>query len=105
MLTREQIRDELAEIQIYYRWKNDFDSAPKEIRAERIYETLEKYNAVMRRAPAKLYLLYLGLYIQDRTQSALADEWGYTKDYIKSSNLGLVEYIENTINSFPGAQM
>lgn len=99
MLTREQIRDDLNEIQLYYRWKEVFDKAPREIRAERVYEILEKYHSVMRRAPVKMYLLYLGLYVQDRTQSALADEWGYTKDYIKMSNQGLIEYIEVVLNS------
>lgn len=96
MLTRDQIRDDLTEIQVYYRKKEEFDSAPREIRAEKLYETLERYHSVMRRAPAKMYLLYLGLYVQDRTQSALADDWGYTREYIKEWNQEIIEYLEKS---------
>ena len=41
MLTKEQIREDLEDIRVYYSIKSVFDKAPAEIKAEALLEKLE----------------------------------------------------------------
>jgi hypothetical protein len=51
------------------------------------------YNQAVKDAPARLYDLYISLYVQNNSQAALAYEWDYTNDYIKRLNNRLCEYL------------
>ena len=98
MLTEDQVRDNLEQIRTYYSMKDVFDKAPTEIRAECFYDMLERYHSVMRNAPAKLYVLYVGLYVNNTTQVVIAEDWNYTKEHIKDMNKKLVEYLVTKLN-------
>ena len=100
MLTKEQIREDLEDIRVYYSIKSVFDKAPAEIKAEALLEKLEQYHSVMRKAPAKLYVLYISLYVENNSQTALSEEWNFTKDYIKDLNKQLVEYLHGSFFEF-----
>ena len=62
-----------------------------------ILNKVERYNAAIKAAPARLYILYISLYVKNNTQAALADDWGYTREYIKEINQKLVEYLQKTL--------
>ena len=60
--------------------------------------SVEKYNEIVKKAPSKLYDLYVSLYIKSHTQSTLADSLGYTGNYIYQLNRRLLVFIYNEIN-------
>ena len=97
MLTINQVREDLKEIRYYYSMQELFDSAANTVKPIAILNKVERYNAAIKAAPARLYILYISLYVKNNTQAALADEWGYTREYIKEINQKLVEYLQKTL--------
>ena len=89
----EQIRDDLKEIRYYYSMKDLFNKGESKVKPTAVLEKVEKYNKLMETAPAKMYILYVALYLENNTQASLAEEWNYTPDYIKELNLKLCEFI------------
>ena len=92
MLTTVQVRNDLKEIRYYYSMKELFDRSSKTVKPLAIVQKVERYNTAMQNAPARLYILYVSLYIDNNTQAVLAEEWQLTTDYMKDktvqSNLG-----------------
>ena len=86
MLTINQVREDLKEIRYYYSMQELFDSAANTVKPVAILNKVERYNAAIKAAPARLYILYISLYVKNNTQAALADDWGYTREYIKEIN-------------------
>lgn len=97
MLTINQVREDLKEIRYYYSMQELFDSAANTVKPVAILNKVERYNAAIKAAPARLYILYVSLYVKNNTQAALADDWGYTREYIKEINQKLVEYLQRTL--------
>ena len=98
MQTMNQVREDLREIRYYYSMKQMFDSAANTIKPIAILNKVERYNAAIKTAPAKLYILYVSLYVNNNTQAALADDWGYTREYVKELNQSLVEFLQKTLS-------
>jgi hypothetical protein len=97
MITINQVREDLKEIRYYYSMQKLFDSAANTVKPVAILNKVDRYNAVMKLAPAKLYIIYMSLYVQNNTQAALAEEWGYTREYVKEINQKLVEYLHKAL--------
>ena len=97
MLTINQVREDLKEIRYYCSMQELFDSAANTVKPVAILNKVERYNAAIKAAPARLYILYVSLYVKNNTQAALADDWGYTREYIKEINQKLVEYLQRTL--------
>lgn len=97
MLTINQVREDLKEIRYYYSMQELFESAANTVKPVAILNKVERYNAAIKAAPARLYILYISLYVKNNTQAALADDWGYTREYIKEINQKLVEYLQKTL--------
>ena len=97
MLTINQVREDLKEIRYYYSMQELFDSAANTVKPVAILNKVELYNAAIKAAPARLYILYISLYVNNNTQAALADDWGYTREYVKEINQKLVEYLQKTL--------
>lgn len=98
MLTINQVREDLREIRYYYSMQKLFDSAANTVKPVAILNKVERYNAAIKTAPARLYILYVSLYVNNNSQTALADDWGYTREYIKEMNQKLVEYLQKTLS-------
>ena len=98
MLTCEQIRSDLREIRYYYSMQDLFDKSAKTVRPLAILQKVERYNKAMENAPARLYVIYVSLYVNNNSQTALADDWGFTREYIKDLNQKLIEYLKSAIN-------
>lgn len=95
--TADDVRKDLREIRFYYSMKALFDEAASTLKHTSLLEKVAKYNELVSEAPAQIYILYCALYIKGHTQAALADEWGYTREYVKDLNQKLVEYLQKTI--------
>ena len=98
-MTIKEIREDLKEIRYYYGMSDIFKSGSKLIPPKAIVEKVEKYNAAVSLAPAKLYAVYVGLYVHNNTQTVLAEDWGYTDEYIKKLNNRLCEFLKNQFDS------
>ena len=93
-MTIEEIREDLKEIRYYYGMSDLFRVGSKLVPPVQITQKVERYNKVIQNAPARLYAVYVGLYINNNTQAVLAEDWGYTNEYIKQLNNKLCEFIQ-----------
>lgn len=101
-MTIEQIRQDLRDIRYYYGMEDVFKTGAKSVPPVAVMEKVEKYNKVVERAPAKLYVLYVSLYINNNSQITVADDWGYTSDYIKKLNNKLCEFFKEEFSKTLG---
>ncbi len=97
MLTTNQIRSDLREIRYYYSMKELFDRSSKTVKPLAIGQKVERYNAAMQNAPARLFVLYVSLYVENNTQASLGEEWQYTKDYMRDLNKSLIMYLQSAL--------
>ena len=97
MLTINQVREDLREIRYYYSMQDVFDSAANTVKPIALLNKVERYNAVMKTAPARLYILYIELYVKNTKQRDLANAWGYAREYVTWLNMKLVEYLQKTL--------
>lgn len=97
MLTINQVREDLKEIRYYYSMQDLFDSAANTIKPLALLNKVERYNAVIKTAPARLYILYIELYVKNTTQRELAYAWGYERVYITELNKRLIKYLQKTL--------
>lgn len=93
MATIQQIRADLKEIRYYYSRRKMFDSASVTVIHSAVLDKVEKYNLAVRNAPARLYDLYISLYVQNHTQASLAYIRNCSADYIKQLNKQLCNYL------------
>jgi hypothetical protein len=97
-MTLKQIREDLQEIRYYYTHKAAFDGAVKIIGTNSVVEKVERYNKIFQQAPARLYDLYLGLYVNGYTQEVYAEKMGYCPQHIRALNKQLVLYLQKAMN-------
>lgn len=93
-MTVKEIREDLREIRYYYGMSDLFKAGSKLIPPQAIVEKVERYNKAISTAPAKLYALYVGLYVHNNTQAVLAEDWGFTDEYIKQLNNKLCDFLK-----------
>ena len=84
-----------TEIRYYYSRKKQFDKASNEAPSGSVFEKVRKYNQAIGFAPARLYDLYVSLYMNNLTQEALAHELGFTPEYIQQLNKKLLLFLQN----------
>ncbi|MGN0508022.1 MAG: hypothetical protein ACI4GX_02210 [Ruminococcus sp.] len=97
MLTTVQVRNDLREIRYYYSMQDLFDRSAKTVKPLAILQKVERYNTAMQNAPARLFVLYVSLYVENNTQAALALEWQLTSDYIKELNNKLISFLQSAL--------
>ena len=59
MLTINQVREDLKEIRYYYSMQDLFDSAANTVKPIALLNKVERYNAVIKTAPASFTVKYL----------------------------------------------
>ena len=70
-----------------------FEKAIKSVGESHVYEKVDRYNQIVRKAPARLYDLYVCLYVENHTQESLSEHLGYTPEYIQMLNKELLKYL------------
>ena len=96
-MTLNQVREDLKEIRYYYSMKELFDSAANTVKPVALLNKVARYNEAMKSAPGRLFVVYVALYVQNNSQTALADDWGFTREYIKNLNQRLCEFLQKTL--------
>lgn len=95
-MTVAQVKKELKEVRYYYKMKHVFDRNSKEIYPRNIMWLIKKYVTAMEEiTDTKMYIIFTELYVNDTTQTDLADAWGVTRDYIKQMNKELTDFFVN----------
>ena len=97
MLTVKEIRADLQEIRYYYSHKEMFDDAISVTGGNAILEKVKRYNQAARKAPLRLYEIYVELHINDKTQEGFADERNYCAGYIQQLNKELLRFFQKTL--------
>ena len=97
-MTLDQVRSDLKEIRYYYSMKELFDLSAKTVQPVSLLEKVARYNEAMKTAPARVFIIYVSLYVQNNSQTALADDWGFTREYIKDLNQRLVEFLQEKLS-------
>ena len=97
MESMDTIRKELKEVRYYYANREMFDQAAKGVGENEIIKTVNRYNAAVQKAPVKLYALYIGLYVGNRTQEALAQDMNFSPDYIYRQHRKLLRFLQGEI--------
>lgn len=106
MKTEEEIRKDLKEIRFYYVNYDMFRKAANVVGENRVVCLAEKYNEAMKFSPAKLYKLYVCLYLNGGTLKSVSYDLGYSRVYIEKlhKRMNWLWYIvtpkKNLIHSF-----
>lgn len=98
-MTIKQIRTELKQVRYYYSRRAVFDKALKEVGNKRISDLIKKYNEAVSTAPPQLYDIYIGLYVNFKTQEELSEEMDYSPDYVQKLNNKLVRFFHEKISA------
>ena len=93
MESMKTIRQELKSVRYYYANRE----AVKDVGENEVTKTVNCYNAAVQKAPATLYTIYIGLYVKNRTQEALAQEMGYSADHIYRQHRKLLRFLQGEI--------
>lgn len=99
MITLTTIRNDLKDIRYYYARKQMFDEAMECTGKTEIVEKAQKYNDLIKKAPPRLYDLYVSLYLQNNTQETLADKLSYTPEYIQILNKKLLKFLQSQMTA------
>lgn len=99
MLNGSQVKADLKEIRYYYQMKQVFDSAKEIIQPKVLLCKVDRYNSVIKNAPAKLFIIYYSLYVENKTHEGLAEEWGYSREHITRLNEEMVDFLRKNLIS------
>ena len=98
-MTLSEIKKDLREIRQYYMMPSVFDDTAKTETPHAVLGKVKLYKETLLNAPPKLYIIYVLLYEQNNTQAALAEEWGYSPEYVYKMNMALCEYLQKNLNA------
>ena len=90
-MTIKEIKEDLKDIRYYYAHEKEFAKANTIVGQNCIVEMVKRYNAAVAKAPARLYGIYLSLYVYDNTQIVVADDMEYSVAHVKRLNKQLCE--------------
>ena len=95
MIPLNKIREDLKDIRYYYARKKIFDSVISDVGLSKVRDTVELYNRAILTAPARLFDLYVCLYIKGYTQEALSVELGFTPEYVQMQHKQLLLFLQS----------
>ncbi len=98
MIQLNQIREDLKNIRYYFSRKALLDKAIQCSGKNELLKKIDKYNTAMQYASPKLLDVYYSLYINNHTQESLADELGFTVDYIYRLNKELLKFLQKNLS-------
>lgn len=93
----EQVKIELREVRYYFSRKANMDALSRAVGQSCSRVLAEKYVNAIKQAPAKLYDLFGCLYIQNKTQEAVAEELCYSEEHIRRLIKELINYFAKKI--------
>ena len=98
MKTIKTLKEELREIKHYYSQMDELEKVGKVIGTPQMMIVVELYNKKILNAPIRLYSLYVSLYLKNKPQNVVADEWGVSLSQIALLSKKLNEFLIEEFN-------
>lgn len=99
MKSSKEIRNDLANIRIYYTRIRGLCAGEKMgVQNHATEAIVEQYNEIIKNAPAKMYDTYCGLYIEGHSIESWAEKLGFAASTVSHWNCQLVAYLKQIIN-------
>lgn len=92
-MTLEQVRKDLIEIRDYYSMEEYIKKTSCVVVPEGILKKVDLYNKAMSNCPTKLFMVFVALYVQNNSQQAVADDWGFCREHVRRLNKKLCEFL------------
>ena len=92
------LKEELREIKHYYSQMDELEKVGKVIGTPQMMIVVELYNKKILKAPIRLYSLYVSLYLKNKPQNVVADEWGVSLSQIALLSKKLNEFLIEEFN-------
>ena len=96
--TLKQIHADLREIRTYYHSRDLFEKGKTVIFPKAVQDKVDRYKQIIGEAPAKLYAIYISLYVEGNTQQAFCLQMGYSIDYAADLNKELCLFLQRHLN-------
>ena len=93
----DKVKSELAEVKYYFLRKANMEALSIYVGESKSKTLAEKYVSTIIHAPARLYDLFGCLYVQNKTQEAVALEMCYSEEYIRRLIRELINYFAKTL--------
>ncbi len=94
MLSCSEIKANLKEIRKYYEMKKAYDTG-----SVVVPKNLTKFSSVITNAPARLFIVYYSLYVENKTHDDLARRLGYSRARIDHLNEDVVFFLQRNLAS------
>ena len=94
-VTLKQIRADLKDIRYYYSLQDVFEKGKKVIYPKAVLDKVERYANAMKNASAKLYALYVSLYVNGIKQVEFAHDMRFDIVYVKELNRELCLFLQS----------
>lgn len=101
MISLSQVRRYLHDVKEFYNMDIKKVLAIGNVPIKEYRKYIERYNILLNSAPEKLKQVFHGLYVNPKTQKALAKEWQVTEKYIQILNKRLVLYLQSILEDNP----
>lgn len=99
MVDYKTVKDDLNDIRFFYARKDIFEAGSHSIgENDGIINKVNMYNELVRKAPARLYEMYISMYLQNNTLESLAEEVGLSYVSVQRTNGQLIKYLKKEIN-------
>ena len=96
-MTKQEVKADLQDIRYYYTHREMFERAADTGFKNTVTRKAEWYAQTMANAPPRLHALFFTLYIEGKTQSAAAQDWGVSECYVRSIGRKLIAYLMEKI--------
>ena len=98
----DEIREELKTIRLFHRDWNYFKRTLKyEKETPEWYKRMVLYDEIIKEAPKRIQDVFDGLYRRQKTQKALAIEWGVCEKYVQILNKRLLVFLKPKLPDKP----
>ena len=101
-MTIQDVKRDLQDVRYYYSRRSVFDEELFACKKNTVVEKAYRYGWAMQSAPPRLYELYISLYVENKTQAAVAQEWNVCDGHIKNLNRQLREFLLAALNDKGG---
>lgn len=96
-MLQQQIRQDLKKIKEYFHYYEMIKRAVRDNTVIQMEQLVKKYIQIIKNAPKRLSDVFYGLYVGDKTQKKLSQEWNVTEKYIQILNKRLIVWLEQAI--------
>ncbi len=103
-MTRKEVKRDLHEIRYYLRRKSEIDYASRPVGTHDL-EKLLYYNELMRKAPIRLYEVYLTVYIHGMTFEEASESLCLSVTYVFCLQKALIDYLVKATNRQTSADL